>query len=129
MVCCQAVKEILMQKINTIPEIPVIPNPGIINISANNNPKPITKSKISKTDASCRMYDDPKNNVNAISPVVPATPQPGVFISAINPKNPIIIRIDETIGLFKNFTTSSAQLEVIEISSAFFKIESDLVLL
>ena len=42
---------------------------------------------------------------------VPGNPHPGDFISAIKPKNPIIINIEETIGLFRNRTTSSAQLD------------------
>ena len=39
-------------KIRTMPDIPAIPKPGIIKISANKSPNPITRSKISKSDAS-----------------------------------------------------------------------------
>ena len=41
------------------------------------------------------MYDEPKNNDKEINAAVPATPQPGDLISAIKPKKPIIINMDE----------------------------------
>ncbi len=48
------------------------------------------------------MYDEPKNSARAIKAAVPGSPQPGDFISAINPNIPIIIRIDETIQKSKD---------------------------
>src|SRR5690606_11446382 len=98
--------------------MPAMPNPGITKISSAINAMPAMNKIISTMDASSSIYDEPKNKASAINPAVPGTPQPGVLISAIKPKKPIIIKIVEIIGLLRNLTTSSAQFDFTETISA-----------
>ncbi len=97
--------------IKIIPLTPAIPKPGITNTSSSSRTTPVMNNNISTIEASSSMYDEPKNKASAIIPAVPGMPQPGDFISASNPKKPIIISNDATIGLLRNLTTASAQFD------------------
>ena len=46
-------------------------------------------------------FGSEKKKDSEITPMVPPTPQPGVFTSKINPRNPRVINIPNMIGLEK----------------------------
>ena len=100
-----------------IPEIPAIPNPGIIKISTNINTIPVKRISISVISANPTKRWEPKNNARHSNPTIPGTPNPGDFISMKSPSMPRLINRGATIGFVRNRTNFSDQVSVISTVS------------
>ena len=109
------------QRINAIPPMPAIPNPGITTISITISAIPAKIINTSVMVANLAINDAPNDNAKHTNPIEPGMPQPGLWSSNKIPRNPNVVSRDATTGFVKNRTMDSDQFSLVFLISASFK--------